>query len=78
MVEVNVTEAQASLTQLLERVEQGEEVVITHQGRPIAVLSPHTKRLKRFVSHADLRATQKKSEVSSLEHIQAMREEARY
>ena len=78
MVEVNVAEAQTCLAQLLERVEQGEEVVITRQGRPIAVLSSHAKRLKRFVSHAELRATQKKSEVSSLEHIQAMREEARY
>ena len=78
MVEVNVTEAQANLAQLLARVEQGEEVVITRQGTPIAVLSSHTKRLKRFVSHADLRSTQKKSVISSLEHTQAMREEARY
>jgi len=66
MIEVNVTEAQTTLTQLLERIEQGEEVVITRQGKPIAVLSSHTNRLERFMSHADLRSTQKKSATLSI------------
>lgn len=36
---VNIHEAKTHLSQLLARVEQGEEVVIARNGQPIAVLS---------------------------------------
>lgn len=77
MIEVNVTEAQTTLTQLLERVEQGEEVVITRQVKAIAVLSSHTNRLEQFISHTGLRAAKKKLEISNLKHPQLIRQEAR-
>jgi antitoxin (DNA-binding transcriptional repressor) of toxin-antitoxin stability system len=38
MVMLSVSEARASLPELLTRVEEGEEVTITRHGRPVAVL----------------------------------------
>jgi len=40
MQPVNVHEAQAQFSELLERVALGEEVVITRAGRPVAKLVP--------------------------------------
>lgn len=37
---VNVYEAKTQLSQLLNRVEQGEEIVIARNGRPVARLAP--------------------------------------
>ena len=44
METVTVQAAKASLSQLLARVEAGEEVVLTRGGRPIARLVPFTLR----------------------------------
>ncbi|MBW3603657.1 MAG: type II toxin-antitoxin system Phd/YefM family antitoxin [Actinobacteria bacterium] len=41
MTIVNVHEAKTHLSRLLERVEQGEEVVIARNNRPIARLVAH-------------------------------------
>src|SRR5437899_2357711 len=38
--QVNVHEAKTHLSRLLERVEQGEEIVVARDGRPIARLVP--------------------------------------
>ncbi len=38
MATMSVSEARASLAELLTRVEAGEEVTITRHGRPVAVL----------------------------------------
>lgn len=40
MREIGAVEAQTKLEQLLDRVEAGEEVVITRRGRPVARLVP--------------------------------------
>lgn len=40
MIEVGAFEAKNKLSALLDRVEQGEEVVITRHGRPVARLVP--------------------------------------
>lgn len=37
--QVNVYEAKTHLSKLLERVENGEEIVIARNGRPVATLS---------------------------------------
>ena len=39
MVTVNLAQAKAHLSELLDKVEGGEEVVITRHGRPVAHLS---------------------------------------
>jgi prevent-host-death family protein len=38
MIEIGVYEAKTHLSSLLDKVEQGEEVVITRHGRPVARL----------------------------------------
>ena len=47
MAAYNVHEAKTSLSKLLERVEEGEEVVIARHGTPVAKLVPvpHKKRV---------------------------------
>lgn len=46
MQQVQVAEAKAHLSALLERVEAGEEIIIARRGRPIARLipEPHDKQ----------------------------------
>jgi prevent-host-death family protein len=41
---VNIHDAKTRLSQLVERVEAGEEIVIARAGRPVARLSPLTSR----------------------------------
>lgn len=47
MEQVNVLEAKTQLSRLLARVEQGEEIVIARDGKPVAILTPAVKRLPR-------------------------------
>jgi prevent-host-death family protein len=42
MLTVNVQEAKTRLSELLARVERGEDVVIARAGKPVAHLSPVT------------------------------------
>lgn len=41
MIIGSVTEAQAQLSSLLERVRAGEEIIIARAGKPIAILVPY-------------------------------------
>jgi prevent-host-death family protein len=41
MEQVNVHVAKTQLSRLLARVEQGEEIVIARDGKPVAKLVPH-------------------------------------
>ena len=49
-MDVSVAEAKNRLTQLLRAVEQGESVVITRNGKPVAQLAPvpPKRRVVRF------------------------------
>lgn len=40
MLQVNIHEAKTRLSELLERVQQGEAVIIAKAGKPIAQISP--------------------------------------
>jgi prevent-host-death family protein len=44
MITVSVAQAKARLSALLDRVEAGEEVVITRHGRPVANIGPVTRQ----------------------------------
>jgi len=44
MVTVSVAEAKARLSALLDKVEAGEQVVITRHGRPVANISPAARK----------------------------------
>ena len=63
MVTVNVHEAKTHLSRLLERVRQGERIVIARAGIPVAILSPidqpaakRTPGRDRVVIHDDFDA----------------------
>lgn len=43
MIKVSLGKAKMRMDELLERVEEGEEVVITRGGRPVAKLVPLTE-----------------------------------
>ncbi|HXO19318.1 MAG TPA: type II toxin-antitoxin system Phd/YefM family antitoxin [Thermoanaerobaculia bacterium] len=53
MAEVNVHDAKAHLSQLLERVAGGEEIVIARAGKPIARLVPIEPRPPRIIGQDD-------------------------
>jgi prevent-host-death family protein len=40
MAKVNMHEAKTTLSRLVERVAEGEEIVIARNGQPVALLSP--------------------------------------
>lgn len=52
MIEIGAFEAKNTLGSLLDRVEQGEEVVITRHGKPVARLVPNEGRLNREQAQA--------------------------
>jgi prevent-host-death family protein len=54
MIEVGAFEAKNKLSALLDRVEQGEEIIITRHGRPVARLVPSTEGIDRSQVHAAL------------------------
>lgn len=47
MTAVNVHEAKARLSELLERVQRGETVVIARRNKPVAELRPITRATKK-------------------------------
>ena len=46
---VNIHEAKTRLSQLLEQVQSGDEIVIAKAGNPIARLTPYTPPKRRIV-----------------------------
>ncbi len=46
MIEIGAIEAKDKFSRLLDRVQLGEEIVITRRGRPIAKLVPDTGTLR--------------------------------
>ena len=74
---VSVAQAKARLSEILARVESGEEVVITKRGRPVARLCPEP-RLKKEL---DLRAIDRvreslpRAKSSSVDLVRQLRDE---
>lgn len=52
MIEIGAFEAKNTLSALLDRVEHGEEIVITRHGKPVALLVPNNGRLDRSQARA--------------------------
>lgn len=77
MENISVAEAKARLSELLDRVERGEELVITRRGKPVARItperpaatSPDLARLRAF------RDTMPMSPISSAKLIRQLRDE---
>ena len=57
MYTVSVAGAKAHLSELLDQVDAGEEVMVTRRGKPIARISGIGKRYKPLPSFADFRDT---------------------
>ena len=53
-MEIGAFEAKNKLGMLLSRVEGGEEIVITRNGKPIARLVPNTARIDKLQARAAL------------------------
>src|SRR5262249_56148982 len=47
LAQYNTSDAKALLSQLLRRVRDGEQIVIAHAGRPVAILSPYESGPRR-------------------------------
>ena len=78
ILEIAIGETEVTLNQLLSQVEQGEEVTITRQGKPVARLLPIQKTSRSLSSRIELRASQPLQKDSSLGTLQSLRHEARY
>ncbi len=77
MVTVNLAQAKAGLSALLNRVERGEEIVITRHGKPVAQLSAvhQPKKPLDLKALAEFRAMMPRSKVSSTVLLRRLRDE---
>jgi prevent-host-death family protein len=75
MVTVSLVDAKAHLSELIDKVEAGEQVVITRHGRPVANVSPVLQPKKPVRSLAKFRATMPRLRKSSAALIREMRDE---
>lgn len=77
MVTVNLAQAKARLSELIDEVEKGEGVVITRHGKPVARLSPIEQPKKPLRSLAALRASMPRWGTSSAKLLRQMRDDER-
>jgi prevent-host-death family protein len=75
MPSVSVAEAKARLSEILDEVQGGEEVVITRRGLAIARLVAVKKTPKPLKPASRFRSTLPKSKVPSVQIIRRMRDE---
>jgi prevent-host-death family protein len=80
--QVGAFEAKNTLGSLLDRVENGEEIVITRHGKPVARLVPNNVRIGREQAQAALdrireRARRLGSGKFDWEEVKALRDEGR-
>ncbi len=77
MLEVNIRDARANLSALLDRVETGEEIIIKRRGKAIAkIVSPQTNCM--LPSLKDFRSSIKISGKSMSQSIVDARKEDRF
>lgn len=79
MRQVQASEAKAHLLQLLDEVEQGETLIITRHGRPIARLAPESDRRRLQIEQAlaAIRKIRRRTAKISVREILAARDEGR-
>ncbi len=78
MVTISVADAKAHLSELLDRVENGEQIVITRHGKPVAQLSAAATPKKPIPSMAAFRARMPKlRNPTTSELLRKMRDEQR-
>jgi antitoxin (DNA-binding transcriptional repressor) of toxin-antitoxin stability system len=78
VITVSLTEAKARLSELVDKVEAGEEVVITRRGRPVAHMrpTPRTRQPLPLEELAEFRATLPRMPEPSAELLRKLRDES--
>ena len=77
METVTVAEAKAHLSGLLNRIERGEEVIVTRRGQPVAKIVPVQTAKRRLPSLRDFRAKLPRPSVSGSDVLRRLRDESR-
>jgi prevent-host-death family protein len=77
MVTVTLVEAKAHLSELLDKIEAGQEVVITRHGRPVAQMSPLRRPKQPLRSLASFRAKMPRLRKSSATLLRELRDAGR-
>lgn len=80
MDSISITGAKAGLSELIERVEAGDEICITRRGKPVVKLTAVTKK-RQPINVEDLRALtarMPKQKESAGDFIRRMRDSDRY
>jgi prevent-host-death family protein len=80
MQTVNVREARAQISQLLDAVEAGEEIIIQRNGKPVAQLVP-VKSSRSMVHFPDRRAFRQRfppSREDSVDLVRMLRDNERF
>ena len=75
MTTISLAEAKAGLSELLNKVERGQEVVITRRGHPIARLLPVQKAKQRLRSLEAFRSQTPKASRPSMEVLSELRDQ---
>jgi prevent-host-death family protein len=75
--EVQASEAETHLSQLLDEVERGQTIIITRHGRPIARIVPEASQRQQEIDQAmaDIEELRKHTGKASIEEILAWRHE---
>ena len=75
MSNVSLAQAKANLSQLIDQVEAGEDLVITRHGRPVAKVTAVRPARQLIPSLADFRAGLPRRKGSSASLLRRMRDE---
>lgn len=77
---INLADAKAHLSELVDRVEAGDEIDITRRGKPVARLTAAAKPRKRIDAEMlrSLTATMAPQTESAAELVRSMRDGDRY
>ncbi len=74
---ITVADAKAHLSELLGRIENGEEIVITRRGKPVARLTAVEPAKQPVKSLAEFRDSIQQPRTPATEVLTALRDEAR-
>ncbi len=77
METVSVAGTKAHLSKLLDRIEKGEEIVVTRRGKPVARLTPIRPRKSPLPALAEFREQIPPLKTTGSEVLQMIRDEGR-
>ncbi|KPQ01660.1 type II toxin-antitoxin system Phd/YefM family antitoxin [Marinobacter sp. HL-58] len=78
MQTINVRETREKLSNLLDAVAAGEEIVILRHGKPAARLTAAYPEKIQFLDRSELRASLPPSNESSAQAVRELRDDERY